>query len=76
MKTSYSKEINTRVPRKAKARSNDNNYKPECTIPLVRNDDDNIDEEKRKFLSAKRTLPVTIGDPDTTYSIYVQRFDM
>ena len=45
MKTSFSNKIAT-VPRKAKAKSNDNNYKYECTIPLVSVPDKTLSEEE------------------------------
>ena len=76
MKTHYSNEpSNDRVPRKArKKRIPDNEFQPECTIPLVRVEED-IDDERRKYLSVKRSLPVTVGNPDTVYEKYVQRFE-
>ena len=66
MKTHYSNEPpHDRAPRKArKTRIPQNEFQPECTIPLVRVEDD-IDDESRKYLSVKRSLPVTIGNPDT-----------
>ena len=72
MKTHYSNEpSNDRVPRKArKTRIPDNEFKPECTIPLVRVEED-IDDERRKYLSVKRSLPVTVGNPDSVYEKYV-----
>ena len=73
MKTSFSNEIAT-VLCKAKAKSNNNNYKYECTIPLVSIPDKTLSEEERKFLGAKRVLPVTAGVPSPTYDIWVKRF--
>ena len=76
MKTSYSKEKAFAIPRKAKTPSKiDETYTPECTIPLVKVDDD-VDDHQHKYLSVKRYLPVTAGDDDSpTYEKYVLRFE-
>ena len=62
MKTNFSNEIAT-VPRKAKAKLNDNNYEYKCTIPLVSVLNETVSEEERKpYL---RYLGQTIRDGHT-----------
>ena len=65
MKTTFSNEASRPIPRKA-ARNNNNEatkYIPECTIHLVTDNNDQ-DGPDCKYLSVKRSLPVTAGDND------------
>ena len=77
MKTAYSNEKAYKVPRKVQVQEPDDKKSWNCDyiIPLV-NVPDDVDEHQRKYLSVKRSLPVTAGAADEgTYDKYILRYD-
>ena len=77
MKTSFANEPAYRIPTKATDDTNtstDNLTKPNFVIPLETPKE--TDDPDRKYLSVKRTLPVSNDDQDgPKYEIYVRRYD-
>ena len=78
MKTAYSKETtnNSDKPKNSwstKTKYNDNDNQPDVTISLL--DNVTFDGTTAKYMSVKRTLPVTAGSMDHVYEKYIIRFN-
>ena len=78
MKTAYSKETTNKRDKPKNSRStktkyDDNNHQPDATISLL--DNVTFDGTTAKYMSVKRTLPVTAGSMDHVYEKYIIRFN-
>ena len=78
MKTAYSKETTSKgykpkTSRSTKTKYDDNDNQPDATISLL--DNVTFDGTTAKYMSVKRTLPVTAGSMDHVYEKYIIRFD-